>query len=106
MTSFKSPKVTIGQMKGNEKEVENQFTRKSIQLQLDDRLYMATDGYKDQFGGEKDKKLMSGKFQELLLNTGKNTTLTYQEKRMIHELDAWMGTKEQTDDILLLGWEI
>lgn len=106
LTTFKSAKYTIGQMEGNEKEVEQQIPTESLQLEKGDRLYLASDGYKDQFGGKEDKKLMAGRFHELLVKTGENVSMSDQEKNMADTLDHWMGTTTQTDDILLLGWEV
>lgn len=106
LTTFKSPKATIGQMDGNEKEVEQQFTPESFVLRNGDRLYLASDGFRDQFGGKDDKRLMANRFQDLLLTSGINVSMSEQQKKLSDELDEWMGTTTQTDDILVLGWEI
>lgn len=105
LETHKSPKATIGRMDGNEKEVEQQFTPLTIQLQTGDRLYMASDGFKDQFGGSADKRFMAGKFNELLLSSN-NSSMADQEGSINDALDEWMGTTSQTDDILVLGFEI
>lgn len=106
LQTLKSPKVTIGRMDGNEKEVENQFTPHELQLQKDDRLYMASDGFKDQFGGDADKRFMAANFHNLLLESSSNNSMADQEKVVADRLDEWMGTTAQTDDILVLGFEI
>ncbi|MBI4931428.1 MAG: SpoIIE family protein phosphatase [Bacteroidetes bacterium] len=66
---FKPDKFPIG-MQGENKP----FTLQKVQLQKGDLVYSFTDGYADQFGGEKGKKLKYKNFQQLLLNTS--------EKRM------------------------
>ena len=103
---FKSPKVTIGQMEGNEKEAEQQLNVEKIQLEKGDRLYMASDGFKDQFGGTNDKKFMPTNFQNLILSSGADSTMEDQQIKLEDALEEWMGTTAQTDDILVLGWEI
>ncbi len=106
MYTYSSPKVTIGRMSGNEKEVEQQFTPEKIELAKGDRLYMSSDGYKDQFGGESDKRFMAKKFHELIADSSKGNSMEEQERLMKEKLDDWMGTTAQTDDILVLGFEI
>lgn len=44
------------------------FELNTIELKAGDRLYLTTDGYADQFGGNKNKKLNRKAFKELLLS--------------------------------------
>ncbi len=104
---FKSPRVTIGRMEGTtEKEVEDQFTVENIQLQKGDRVFMASDGFQDQFGGPSDKRFMAKNFRNLLLVSGQDKTLGDQEKKMNQVFDHWKGNADQTDDVLILGFEV
>jgi len=103
---FRSPKVTIGRMEGSEKAAEDQFTPIKMQLQEGDRLYMASDGFQDQFGGPSDKRFMSKNFRNLLLISGQDRTMDEQETKLNQTLDHWKGDGEQTDDVLVLGFEI
>lgn len=43
------------------------FTLHSFTLEKDDSLYLYTDGYKDQFGGKKGKRILHKRFIEILL---------------------------------------
>lgn len=103
---YKSPKVTIGRMEGTEKEVEDQFTPISFQLRPSDRIYMASDGFQDQFGGPSDKRFMAKNFRNLLLVSGQDKTMADQERKLNQVFDHWKGSSEQTDDVLVLGFEI
>lgn len=74
------------------------FTTHSITVNKNDRIYLFTDGFADQFGGEKGKKLMKKSFRELLLRT---SVLTTEEQKM--ELEQfywnWKGGLDQVDDV-------
>ena len=103
---YKSPKVTIGRMEGTEKEVEDQFTPMTFHLQKGDRVYLASDGFQDQFGGPSDKRFMNKNFRNLLLVSGQDKTMADQERKINQVFDHWKGNAEQTDDVLVLGFEI
>jgi serine phosphatase RsbU (regulator of sigma subunit) len=63
---------------------------------------MLTDGFPDQFGGEKSKKFMSKKLRELL---AKNAHLPLHEQKAVLEktFADWVGELEQVDDVCLIG---
>lgn len=103
---YKSPKVTIGRMEGTEKEVEDQFTPMTFHLQKGDRVYLASDGFQDQFGGPSDKRFMNKNFRNLLLVSGQDKTMSDQERKINQVFDHWKGNAEQTDDVLVLGFEV
>ncbi|HTB06942.1 MAG TPA: SpoIIE family protein phosphatase [Bacteroidia bacterium] len=70
-----------------------------------DTLYMFSDGYTDQFGGEKGKKLTSKRFKDLLLEI-RHLDMAEQAKRLENFIDKWKQREEQLDDILVLGVRI
>ncbi|PLX22857.1 MAG: hypothetical protein C0599_05360 [Salinivirgaceae bacterium] len=87
-------------------KVDSPFTSKNVKLQKGDRLYTFSDGYPDQFGGEKGRKFMSKRFKQLLIDTG-NLTMEEQKEVLDKEIEAWMGDEHsQIDDILVIGVEI
>jgi len=106
MELYKSPKVTIGRMEGSEKAAEEQFSPVKIQLETGDRVYMSSDGFQDQFGGPSDKRFMSKNFRNLLLISGQDRTMEEQEAKLNQTFDHWKGNGEQTDDVLVLGFEV
>lgn len=81
------------------------FSTHEIQLEEGDCLYVFTDGYADQFGGMKGKKLKYKPFQEMLV---KNMHLPMHEQKSLIE-DAfieWMSDFEQVDDVCVIGFRI
>jgi serine phosphatase RsbU (regulator of sigma subunit) len=78
------------------------FTNHEIQLQKGDTIYLFTDGYADQFGGEKGKKLSKNRFRELLISI-QNKTMKEQREALYESHMAWRGTNEQVDDICVVG---
>lgn len=81
------------------------FTTQTIQLQKNDIIYIFTDGYADQFGGEKGKKFKLSSLQELFLNICK-LPMNKQLKSIEETLETWQGAIDQVDDILIIGIKI
>lgn len=81
------------------------FTSKELRLEKDDVIYMFTDGYADQFGGENGKKFKYKNLQQLLLEIH---ALPFADQKQMAALaiNNWKGKLEQIDDILLLGFKI
>jgi serine phosphatase RsbU (regulator of sigma subunit) len=78
------------------------FTRKEVTIQAGDQIYLYSDGYEDQFGGEGDSKFSRKRLRELLLEIH---TLSAQDQkaRLEQSLKHWMGDSDQVDDIMVLG---
>ena len=81
------------------------FETKKFQLEKNDMVYACSDGYADQFGEANNKKFMRKRFKEIL------TSLSIQEidaqEKTLHEtFNAWKGSMEQTDDLLVIGIRI
>jgi len=87
---------------GKHDKQDNPFTLQTIALQKGDVIYSLTDGFPDQFGGEKGKKFMSKNLRELL---AKNSHLSMTEQKEILEktLTEWVGSLEQVDDVTVIG---
>lgn len=78
------------------------FTNKTLTLESEDTLYTFSDGFQDQFGGLKDKKLMPKRFKKMLSELEEITF----DKRMDYIEDtliSWQGDIHQTDDITIIG---
>jgi serine phosphatase RsbU (regulator of sigma subunit) len=97
--TFSGAKFPIGSAQFRSEKV---FESIALDLQAGDRFYLSTDGYQDQFGGEKNSKFMRKRFRELLLRI---SLLPMQEQKRVleEELALWMGEQSQTDDILVIG---
>jgi len=81
------------------------FSTHSINLQKGDRIYLFTDGYADQFGGELGKKLMTKKLKELIADP-ENHAMKVQGEILHNFFHEWKGNFEQVDDVLMMGIEI
>jgi serine phosphatase RsbU (regulator of sigma subunit) len=84
---------------------EQQFETQELQLERGDMIYLFSDGFADQFGGPSGKKLMTGKFRELLASIAHNP-IKEQELSLERYLDEWKGLYEQVDDILVIGLQV
>jgi len=81
---------------------EQPFTKNNIELQKGDTLYMFSDGYPDQFGGEKEKKYSTKRFKQLLLGI-QDKSMEEQKAILNKEIEEWRGCINQIDDIIVLG---
>ena len=81
------------------------YTTHELDIQKGDVLYIFSDGYADQFGGPKGKKLMAGKFREVLLQASK-LNINDQKSFLNKTIEDWKGDHEQVDDILVIGVQI
>lgn len=81
------------------------FTTHKIELRSQDVIYLFTDGYVDQFGGEKGKKFKRKSFKELLLNMA-DLPMQKQFDTIDTFFDNWRGDLDQIDDICIIGVRI
>jgi serine phosphatase RsbU (regulator of sigma subunit) len=88
--------IGIGAIKGKD------FTKHEIKIEKGDVIYLYSDGYEDQFGGERDKKFSRKRFRELLLQIH-TLPMVDQKKTLEVTLDQWMDGREQIDDITVMG---
>jgi serine phosphatase RsbU (regulator of sigma subunit) len=81
------------------------FTTHDLQLSSNDKIYLFTDGYADQFGGDKGKKFKYKNLQEMILA---NSDLPMKDQKEIlgRSMESWKGNLEQIDDILIIGIKI
>ncbi len=78
------------------------FTTHHINLQQGDTIYLFTDGYLDQFGGEKHKKYKTANFKRFLLSI-QDQSMEDQRILLKEEFDIWKGTFDQIDDVCVMG---
>ncbi len=89
----------------HEKLKDKKFKNYKIQLKKGDTLYLATDGYQDQFGGENDTKFMKKNFKAMIEEIG-NLQFVIQRSRLLKTLNKWQGDRIQNDDITVIGIKI
>jgi serine phosphatase RsbU (regulator of sigma subunit) len=78
------------------------YTTHSFELEQGDSIYIFSDGYVDQFGGEKGKKFKAKAFRELLLSI-QNKTMEEQKLVIDETFENWKGSLEQIDDVCVIG---
>lgn len=98
LQELKGSKNSLGGLKSGEKS----FNEISMKYQDDDIIYLFTDGYIDQFGGEENKKFMIKRLRELLLQIHK-LPMVEQKQKLNDAITKWIGKNEQTDDIQIMG---
>lgn len=81
------------------------FTLNEFKLEKGDTLYMFTDGYPDQFGGEQGKKFKVKNVKQLLLQMSQHP-MDEQHKHLNDYFESWRGNLEQIDDVLMVGIRI
>jgi len=83
-------------------DVDQHFESRSLTLKRGDTIYMFTDGYVDQFGGDRGKKLMTKKFREILLSI-RDRSMREQGHYLESFIENWRAGSEQIDDMLVIG---
>lgn len=81
------------------------FDNHSMNLEVGDSIYIFTDGYADQFGGDKGKKFKSKAFKSLLLSI-QSSSMTEQKNAIEQHFESWRGELEQVDDVCVIGVKI
>lgn len=83
-------------------ERTDKFSLYTLQPKPGDQLYLFTDGYGDQFGGEKGKKYKNKLLKEKLFEVSK-LPIHQQASVLNKEFEMWRGNLEQVDDVLVVG---
>ncbi|TAD97161.1 MAG: hypothetical protein EAZ97_12930 [Bacteroidetes bacterium] len=101
---IKATKRSIG---GQQSEEQRIFELHEIQTLLPTCFYLCTDGYQDQFGGDKNKKFMVGHLKKLLFSIADKEMIT-QENILNQSITNWMqlGNEDQIDDITIMGLKV
>ena len=108
VTKYKADRMPVGIFYGEEKS----FTDTLIETQKGDKIYMLSDGYTDQFGGEKGRKFMMKNFIKLIeeihvkpMNEqGEIVDKVFEDWKQ--QYNKYGKSNEQTDDVLVMGFEI
>ena len=84
---------------------EKDFASHIILSRPDDLIYMFSDGYADQFGGPSDKKFRKSTLKALLIEIH-TLPLRQQRQKLERHFYEWKGDRDQTDDIVIIGYRI
>ncbi len=106
--NFTNSNSNLYEVKGDKQPIglhavkQHPFTLHEIDIEKGDEIYLFTDGYADQFGGEKNKKFMSKRFKQLLTS---NNNISMQKAKTLVELNftSWKGEYPQVDDVCVVG---
>jgi serine phosphatase RsbU (regulator of sigma subunit) len=90
---------------GRYTEEDFPFVNHFIKLDKNDSIFLFSDGYCDQFGGPRGKKIMSTRFKQTLLEN-QNQPLAKVGTALEKSLVDWQGSLEQVDDILVIGLRV
>ena len=82
--------------------INTPFDTVKIQLSKGDIIYNLSDGFQDQFGGERFKKYTTKRLKKLMISL-QDTSMEKQKSIFTSELEQWKGNHEQIDDICIIG---
>lgn len=102
LMEYAPTKLPIGGFNYGEEKV---FNETAIDVQENDMLYIFSDGYADQFGGEHGKKFMLKNFK-ILLSSISDRDIRLQEESLRTAYNNWKGKLDQVDDALVVGMRI
>ena len=97
---IKPTKQPVGKY-DNRKDFENHI----LKVEIGDVFYLFTDGYPDQFGGEKGKKFKYKPFKELLAEIALEP-MSIQKEKLNTSFNDWKGEYVQVDDVCVIGVRI
>lgn len=96
---YKGDKHSIG---GAYSDLSRAFTTHEIALSKGDSIYLSSDGYADQFGGQDGKKMMT-KNMKKFISSIQALTMNEQKKELENSFHTWKANREQVDDVLIFA---
>jgi serine phosphatase RsbU (regulator of sigma subunit) len=100
LTEIKGDRMPIGIF-----DEMGEFKVHEIPVLEGDTYYLFTDGFPDQFGGQKRRKFSYKQFRNLLIKI-QPLSMDDQKTFLENSLNEWKGSEGQTDDILVIGFRI
>ncbi len=102
LKEYPGTKISIG---GDQNNRGISFSSNILKMKPGDRIFLYSDGYSDQFGGEKGKKLKFKNFKELV-SSGCGLPIDKQKQFLEEKFSGWKNHHEQVDDVLVIGIEV
>ncbi len=90
---------------GYQRGMETGFTKHSLKLNKGDAIYIFSDGYADQFGGDDERKFKAEQFKNLLLSI-RDMPMQVQKQKLEDAFNRWKGDVEQVDDVCVFGMKV
>ncbi len=103
MKVIKGNKLPVGGILPDE---EREFEKHIVSFENNPTtFYLYSDGFQDQFGGEKGRKYLATRFRELLFSIHQKP-IPAQKEYLDAELNNWKGNTHQIDDVLVVGFSV
>ena len=99
---IKGDKMPIGSSHHYE---HKQFTEHEYNFSGGERIYLYSDGFVDQFGGDEARKYYPKRFRAFLEEIA-FTPINEQKNLLQEEFQSWKRNYAQTDDLLVIGLEL
>ncbi len=90
---------------GFSESMDKPFETHVLEVKKGDCFYMFTDGYADQFGGEKGKKFKYAQLKDVLMSVHMQD-MKLQKQSLVNVFENWKGKHEQVDDVCIAGFRI
>ncbi|NMF36567.1 PAS domain S-box protein [Flammeovirga yaeyamensis] len=97
-TQIKGDKFPVG----GEYKTRTSFSTHQLDLEQGDEIFMFSDGYPDQFGGEENRKFGAKRIRELIVNTD-HSSMEDIATTFSNTFENWKGNFKQTDDVIMIG---
>ncbi|MCZ4408286.1 SpoIIE family protein phosphatase [Cryomorphaceae bacterium 1068] len=99
LNTVKGDRQPIG---GKHHIIDRKFQNQQFKITKGDSIFLASDGFADQFGGPEDKKFLKKRLSELISS---NYKYSMQAQSFIYEkaFENWKGAHEQIDDVSVVG---
>lgn len=81
------------------------YTKHEFEIEPNTQIYLYSDGYQDQFGGNEDRRFMSKNLRALIRKMSKDT-MEEQLEQVETTFNDWKGSHIQIDDVLVVGVKI
>lgn len=98
LIEIKAEKMPIGKHDND----STPFVGGEFEIQKGDVIYSITDGFQDQFGGEKGKKFKVKPFKDYLISIA-HLPMQEQREKLYKTFSKWKGEEEQVDDVCVIG---
>ena len=86
------------------KKIDRRYTSSEVTIKKGDQLYLFSDGYMDQFGGNENNKLNYYNFIEYLAENRELSPLN-RKSHLENKFNTWKGDRPQMDDVTVMGIE-
>lgn len=83
---------------------EREFETTTVRLETGNQVYISSDGYYDQFGGERDKRIGKRAYRQKLVEVS-DLPITQQHEKLLSFFQGWKGDSFQVDDVCLIGFK-